>query len=186
MLLLLAGAVLLLLSACSAKTGSTANQKTAEVGAGMGGPQMTVHISPQAINTKPKPPDLSTPQSAVRSYLDWVSYAYRIGQSDVASPTMGPDENVRVDAYVQYNFQSKKLLDQQLMSVTFGKPSTGATSTTVPASEKWTYHYSSIEQGNKTLGGPYAASYDTVYTVIHTKSGWQVYSVKATPRGAVK
>ena len=124
---------------------------------------------------------------AVRSYLDWTSYAYRIGQSVVATAVMTPYEEVRVDAYNQYNIEQKRLIDQRLTSITFGKPSVGTTSTRVPAVENWTYSYLSIATGNKVLSGPFTVSYDSTYTVVKNKAGaWQVDSVLATAKGTVK
>ncbi len=166
-------------------TGSSDASKT--VGAHMAGPAAEVHISQAAIAARPKPWVLTTPESAVRSYLDWTSYAYRIGQSSFATATMSSYEEVRVDSYVQYNIEQKRLMDQTLKSITFGTPSVGSTSTLVPAKEQWTYRYVSTETGNKTVGGPYSASYDTTYTVVKSKNGnWVVDSVKASPQGTVK
>jgi hypothetical protein len=94
---------------------------------------------------------------------------------------------VRVDSYVQYNIEQKRLIDQTLKSITFGTPRVGSTSTLVPTKEQWTYRYVSTETGNKTVGGPYSASYDTTYTVVKAKNGnWVVDSVKASPQGTVK
>jgi len=153
----------------------------------MGGPPVDVNITPEVLASKPKAPVLSTPESAVRSYLDWISYSYRTGVSSASSSTMTPSEGVRVDAYTQLNLQRKALLDQTLVSITFGKPSVGTTSTLLPAKEKWTYNYLSIAIGNKVLEGPYTANYDTTYTVVKGSKGvWQVDSVKATPLDPVK
>lgn len=180
------------LTGCSSAgqgTGASAGSSnaTSPLGTHMAGPAIDVHVSPEAIATRPAPWVLTTPQSAVRSYLDWTSYAYRIGSSDVARPTMSPDEAVRVDSYNQYNVENKKLIDQTLTSITFGKPSVGSTSTLVPAHETWTYRYVSIQTAGKTIAGPYTASYDSAYTVVKSKNGdWTVVSVQATPHGRVK
>ena len=99
---------------------------------------------------------------------------------------MGSDEAVRVDSYTQYNIEKQRMLDQTLTAITFGKPSVGATSTLVPATEQWTYRYISIKRGNASVGGPYTASYDTTYTVVKGKQGWTVYSVAAKANGTVK
>ena len=153
----------------------------------MAGPAALVHVSEAAVKATPPRWVLTTPESAVQSYLDWTSYAYRVGQSVTASATTGPGEQVRIDSYVQYNIEQKRLIDQKLDSIVFGKQSSGTTSTLVPAKEKWTYSYLSTSQGNKVVGGPYTATYDTVYTVIKNKNGdWVVASVKATPKGTVK
>jgi hypothetical protein len=100
---------------------------------------------------------------------------------------MSPNEGVRVDSYTQYNIEKKRLMDEKLTSITFGAPSVGTTSTLVPAKEQWVYSYLSTAQGNKPVGGPYTASYDTTYTVVKTKKGvWLVDSVQAKANGTVK
>jgi hypothetical protein len=185
----LAFVALLAASGCSGgkSTSTGSSQTSATVGANMAGAVTDVHVTAEALADKPQPWVLTTPESAVRSYLDWTSYAYRIATSDVASPTMGPDETVRVDSYIQYNLQKNQVIDQTLASITFGTPSVGSTSTLLPAKEKWTYRYVSIKTAGKTVGGPYSASYDTVYTVAKSATGvWQVFSVKATPQGTIK
>ena len=188
----LACAALLASTGCSggttgANSGPGSKEATSAPVRGMGGPAVDVNITPEVLASKPKAPVLSTPESAVRSYLDWTSYAYRIGVYAVATSTMTPSEGVRVDAYTQLNLQRKVLLDQTLVSIAFGKPSVGTTHTLLPAKEKWTYNYLSIAIGNKVLEGPYTANYDTTYTVVKGSKGvWQVDSVKATPLDPVK
>jgi len=153
----------------------------------MAGPAVDVKVTQQALDSKPKPWVLSTPESAVRSYLDWVSYAYRIAQSNQAVPTMSAEEEVRVDSYVQYNLQQGRLIDQTLKSITFGKPSIEGSRATIPAKEKWTYRYVSINEAGKTLEGPLSASYDVTYTLMKNDEGvWVVDSVKAESQGKVK
>jgi hypothetical protein len=156
------------------------------VGAHMAGQRTTIHISSAALEAKPKPWVLKTPEDAVRSYLDWTAYSFRIGTSDVATATMSGNQWVRTDAYIQFNLEQKRLIDETLTSLTVGKASVGPTSTLVPAKELWSYRYASTDQGNKTVGGPYTASYDTTYTVVKKKGVWVVDSVKATPHGTVK
>ena len=152
----------------------------------MAGPSQQVIISKQALANKPKPWILSTPESAVRSYIDWTSYAYRIASSDVATPTMGAKLAVRVDSYTQYNLEKSRVIDQTLKSIIFGTPSVGSTSTLLPAKEDWTYRYVSIKTVGQTIGGPYSISYDTVYTVVKTDKGWVVDSIKVKALGTVK
>jgi len=153
----------------------------------MAGPAVDVHVTQAAVDARPTPWVLSTPASAVRSYLDWTTYAYRTGQSAVAQMTMTSYEEVRVDSYCQYNIQQKRLIDQKLESLVLGTPVKEATCTLVPAQEKWTYSYLSIDTGNKRVGGPYTASYDSTYTVVKSATGdWLVDSVQATPKGTVK
>jgi len=181
---------LLVVTGCSSSPAGSpggSSVATPTTGAHMAGPAVDVHVTPEALASKPEPAVLTTPESAVRSYLDWTSYAYRIGQSSVATPTMTTYEEVRVDSYVQYNLQQLRLIDQTLKSITFGKPSVGATSTIVPAHEQWTYRYVSIETAGKTIAGPYSAAYDSIYTVAKSKKGtWAVDSVTATAVGTVK
>lgn len=165
-------------------TGSTT--ATGTKGANMAGAQQDVFISQAAINARPVPWDLSTPQRAIASYLAWTSYAYRTATSSYATPTMGPDQGVRVDSYIQLNLQQSRLLDQHLDSLTFGTASKTGTSTLVPAKEKWTYSYLSIAKGAKVLGGPFSASYETTYTLSKTAKGWVVMSIAVTPIGTVK
>jgi hypothetical protein len=187
----LACVALLGMAGCSggtsgARTIAGSSNASGTVGANMAGVQMEVHISQQALNTMPGARVLTTPESAARSYLAWTSYAYRIAQSVVATPTMGADEAVRIDSYIQYNLEKKRLLDQSLQSITFRKPSIEGTRTLVPTKEKWTYRYISIDAGNKVLGGPYSASYDATYTIVKTARGWVVDSAKAKSVGEIK
>jgi len=183
-------AAVFMVSGCSnaptAPAGSA--EPTSAVGAAMAGPVVDVNISQLALAAKPAPPDQTSPESAVRSYLDWTSYAYRIAQSSVAVPTMTSLEEVHVDAYVQLNLQRSRLIEQTLDSITFGTPSAGATSTIVTAKEQWTYSYLSIEAGNKVLGGPHTVSYDTTYTLVKdaARGVWLVDSVEAKALGPVK
>ena len=186
----LACVALLVVAGCSGSqgtgpsSGSSDASKTA--GAHMAGPAAEVHVTQEALASKPQPWVLTTPESAVRSYLAWTSYAYRIGQSSFATATMSSYEEVRVDSYVQYNIQKSRLIDQTLKSITFGKANLEGARAIVPAKEQWTYRYVSIDTGNKTLAGPYSASYDTTYTVVKSGKRWVVDSVKAKNLGTVK
>jgi len=153
----------------------------------MAGPAIDVHVTPEVVAARPEPWVLTTPESAVRSYLAWTSYAYRIATSDVATRTMSADETVRVDSYIQYNLENSRLIDQALASIVFGKPAVESTHTLVPTKEQWTYSYLSLDVGNNTLAGPYSASYDSTYTVVKTKNGdWVVDSVAVQAVGTVK
>jgi hypothetical protein len=184
---------LLALTGCSGTTqGASPGAGSAEAtkvapGYGMGGPPVEVNVSQAVLDAKPKPPVQTTPESAVRSYLDWTTYAFRIGVSAVATPTETGPEDVRVDSYIQINLQRARVIDQKLESITFGKQSVGSTSTLVPAKEKWTYSYLSIASGNALLSGPFTVRYDSTYTVVKDSKGvWLVDSVKATPLDTVK
>jgi hypothetical protein len=166
--------------------GSQDSTGLAGMGEHMAGAQEDVHVSASAIAAQPANSKYDTPEDAIRSYLDWTSYVYRIGQSDAATPAMSASEYIRVDAYNQYNLQEKRLIDQQLTSIVFGKPSVSTSSTVVPAHEVWSYKYLAITQGNPVSGGPYTATYDTTYTVIKKNGKWLVDSVTAKAKGTVK
>jgi hypothetical protein len=171
----------------STTTGIASSETTDVASAHMAGPPVEVHVPQSAVDAAPGSWDLSSPVSAVKSYLAWVTYADRIGQSTVASPTMSANEEVRVDSYIQFYLEKSRLIDQRLASITFGHASTGATSTLVPTNESWTYSYLSVAEGNAVVGGPYAASYDATYTVVERPDGsWVVDLVTAKARDAVK
>jgi len=189
-LLGLAGAVLVAVSGCSGgSTGASAGSATSSptAGAHMAGPAADVYVTQAAVDARPKSVNLKTPEAAVRSYLDWTTYAYRTGQSALAAPTMSSYEEVHVDSYIQYNIEKSRLVDQKLTSITFGKSSVEGTRTLVPTVEDWTYSYLSTALGNKVLDGPFTAAYDVTYTVIVSQNGdWVVDSVNAKPKGTVK
>ena len=178
-------AALLLSGGCGTKA-KPAEQPDTRKGYGMGGVEQDIAVLQSTIDAKPASPDLSTPEAAVRSYLDWASYAYRIGESDVATQTMTPNQLVKVDAFNQYNLQEKQLIDQTLESIKFGKTKVRNSSATLPATEKWTYRYVSISVAGKTLRGPYKATYKTTYTLVKEKKDWRVDSISVVPVGEVK
>jgi hypothetical protein len=188
----LAAGALSAISGCSGgSSGANESAKSTEassaVGRNMAGPSQKVVISKQAIAAKPQPWVLDTPEEAVRSYLNWTSYAYRIAESVVATPTMSDEQEVRVDSYNQLNLQKSQLLDQTLVAITFGKASVEGTRAILPAKEKWKYRYVSISEVGKTVGGPYDASYDTTYTLIKKKGGtWVVDDIAVKATGAIK
>lgn len=136
-----------------------------------------------------KPPataNLSTPENAVRSYLDFISYAYRIGDSDVASHTMGPEELNRVDSYIELDRQRGRKIEQRLDEIVFrAEVPEGADRQLVPATEKWTYRY--IDGLTGAYKGPAKkASFDATYTVERAPGGWLVVSVEATTASGVR
>jgi hypothetical protein len=168
----------------SGTTGST--QPTSTPDLHMAGPAVRVQVTQAALDSKPKPWVLTTPESAVRSYLDWTSYAYRTTQSDVATPTMTGPESIRIDSYIQLNIEQYRLIDQVLLSIAFGKAKATGTSAVLTATEKWVYRYISIQTAGKVLEGPYAASYETTYTLAKSAKGWIVDKVEAKALGEVK
>lgn len=120
----------------------------------------------------------------MRSYLDWTSFGYAMANSEIATMTMTPDEEVRVNSYVQLNKERNRTIDQKLTAFEWrGKPS-GEHTVTLGAIEQWRYRYVSID---KREPGPYAtASYVTTYTVVKTDGDWLVDSVEASATTAVK
>lgn len=138
------------------------------------------------LPAEPEPAVLSGPQDAVGSYLDWISYAYRVGESDVASHTMSAEESVRVDSYVQLNKEQGRIIDQRLVSFEPATDSVEATRATIGARERWEYRYLSPD-GRRAISRVYRVSYDTTYTVVEREPGvWVVDSVEAKALGEVK
>jgi hypothetical protein len=186
-MLVFALAAVLALSGCSSKGSSKNAGSNGQNGQNMAGPAQKVIVSRKALENAPSPFVLSSPEATVRSYLDWTSYAYRIAESRVATPTMSPAQGVRVDSYLQLNLEKSQLLDQTLDSITFGKASTGTTNTLLPATEHWTYRYVSIKEVDKTLRGPFKATYADTYVLVKQKNGdWLVDSVIVKPVSAIK
>lgn len=179
---------LLATAGCSPATTQETKQEPTDTrkGYGMGGVEQQIVIPRSVVENRPAPWDLGTPESAVRSYLDWVSYGYRIGESEVATPTMTPYQLVRVDAYNQMQLQKGRLIDQSVKSIVFGKASADVTRTLLPAKERWKYRYVSIKKAGETLQGPYDASYETTYTLVKTKNGWLVDDIEVKTLGTVK
>lgn len=133
---------------------------------------------------KPAAPDLSTPESAVRAYTDWISYSYRTLDSDAASPTCSPAEAVRVDSYVEYNRQQGRAIEQQLVSAEYEPVLIGSSKATVTGSEQWEYRYLD-PAATAYLGSTRAASYEVTYTVVPKgPSTWVVDSVRASSPGS--
>ena len=178
---LLTAVVGLGLVACSPRTPAT-------TGSTSGGTEHMGKVvpAPDKVTGAPHAPDLRSPTSAVRSYLAWTSFAYRIGYSDIATKTMGPEEEVRVDSYLQLNRQQNKRLDQTLKSIDARAVSQEGTRAIVAAHEAWVYHYTSDTDPPKSLTPEYTASYDTTYTLGKVGPTWVVKSVDAKPLGEVK
>lgn len=175
------------LTGCGPDTAETSGSTDA-MGAGMAGPVVDVQVTQEALDSRPEAPDLDTPAAAVRSFLGWTSYAYRIAQPSVAAPTMTSNWEVHVDSYIQYNIQKYRVIDQELTSITFGTPIVKNAKTTIlPATETWSYRYVSAETPGKILEGPYTARYDTRYTLVKSDDGdWAVDEVHATALDTVK
>lgn len=150
---------------------------------GCGSPSRAEEIAPDA--TAPEAWDLSEPETAVRSYLDWVSFAYRMANSEIPTSTMTPEEAVRVDAYIQLNRVEGKGIEQHLESLDIVSASKDTTSATVVARESWRYRYFSLET-LAYLSEVLRADYDTTYTLVPGPDGWLVDKVEAVSAAEVQ
>lgn len=164
--------------------------------AGCGGASSTATTSPASAETTPgqfpatrpnpaqapPPPMLREPRSAVYSYQLWISYAYRILNSDVASRTFSPYEEVRVNSYVELNRQEGRAIDQRLLKADVRSERSQGSTATVALREFWVYRYIDTKTGAYKTP-VYNATYDTTYTVVKQKGDWVVESVQAQPVG---
>lgn len=132
---------------------------------------------------QPPPPMLNDPRTAVYSYQLWISYAYRVLKSEVASRTFDSFEEVRVDSYVMYNFQQGRAIDQRLLAAKLKAWESAGSTATVSMHEEWAYRYISTQTGKYTTP-VLKAAYETTYTVVRQKDNWVVHSVEASSSGA--
>jgi hypothetical protein len=129
---------------------------------------------------RPAEADLSTPESAVDSYIEWVSYSYRTADSDASSHTMTLEEGVRVDAYIEFNRQEDRAIEQEIVRFDAPPASVDGTVAVLPAEEEWLYRYIAISTGS--YDGPlHEISYDATYTLVLDGDRWLVDLVEATP-----
>jgi hypothetical protein len=126
---------------------------------------------------------LADPRTAVYSYQLWISYAYRVLNSDVASRTFDSDEEVRVNSYVMYNFQEGRAIDQRLLVAQVKSWQSQGSTATVAMHEEWVYRYISTKTG-RYMSPALNASYETTYTLVRQDGDWVVHSVEATTSGA--
>lgn len=133
---------------------------------------------------EPPPPMLRDPKTAVYSYLIWISYAYRILNSEVATHAFDVWEEVRVNSYVELNRQEGRAIDQRLIKFEPTLVKSEGSTATVSVREEWVYRYISIADGTYS-SKPLAVSYDSTYTVVNTDNkGWLVHKVEAIAVGA--
>lgn len=177
----------ILLSAAVLLTGGCSSKDTGEVAAGGSKPAASASEEPTgeahgedpSLPPEPAAPDLSTPEGAVRSYLAWTTYAYRIADARVALPTMSQKQEDAVKSYVEYNTGKGQVLDQTLQSITFSEPAQTGPRMTVSTHETWTYRYLSAENPEEVIDGPHEITYDVTYTLIESGDGWVVDEVRA-------
>lgn len=175
-----AAVALVTLTACAGGSTDPARQTGASTESTPGAFPGTTPPAP----VTPPPVMNRDPESAVHSYLSWISLAYRLLRSDVASPTFTENEEVRVDSYVEFNRQQGRAIDQRLVGFEVRSTVASELTATVVASEAWRYRYISTATGDYE-GETHAVSYDTTYTVVRGPAGgWRVERVEASPVGA--
>lgn len=129
--------------------------------------------------------DRTTPENAVRAYLDGITFAYRTADSEVASDTYSEMEYVRVDSYIELNRQEGRGIEQTLTAFEI-RDLTGDDSTmTVETYEEWLYRYFSLDDLTY-LSEEMTATYDATYTVVRKDDLWVVDEVKVVPGGEVQ
>lgn len=134
----------------------------------------------------PPAPTLTDPVAAVYSYTDWISYAYQVSDSDVATHTFTSFEEVRVNSYVQYNLLEGRTIDQRLVDADYVVVESTPQTATVTGTEQWRYRYTSSDRTEYT-SEPLEISYEVTYTVVQDETGrWLVDKVRAQAPGGGK
>lgn len=109
-----------------------------------------------------------------------------MADSDLATQTMTPAEEVRVDSYVQLNREKGRVIDQRLTSFEPGEVTIEATRALASARETWEYRYVAGD-GKRVLTPVYVAHYETTYTVVAVSPGrWLVERVDARALDGLK
>lgn len=164
----------LMLAGCGGDAGSTDKPGSAETS-----------LSADQLRgpTTPPPLKLDTPEAAVRSYLSYITLAYYILDSDVATQTLTPEEEVRVNSYVQLNKEQGRAIDQTLTDFKIEDVRSQGDTATVTVEEAWEYRY--IDFVEKKYSSPkYEVEYQTTYTVTRDDDGlWRVAKVQAVALG---
>lgn len=130
--------------------------------------------------TPPARADTSDERAATLSFLQWMAYAYRMADSNVASATMTPQQAVRIDSYIELNRQKGQLLEQRLVSFDVRSVRRKGRTSTLTARELWRYRYVDLSTGQYRTA-PAEASYATTYTLVRASAGWLVDRVEASP-----
>lgn len=133
----------------------------------------------------PPPPMLTKPETSVYSYMVWISYAYKVLDSTVATHAFSAWAEPRVSAYVEYNRQEGRALDQYPALVEYTDVRTEDGTATVTTNETWFYRYIDIQTGD--YSSPiYSAQYEGTYTLIREEEGWLVRDVDVVALAEVK
>lgn len=134
-------------------------------------------LSPPVV---PRALDLSSPEAAVRTYVAYTNFAYRMVNSDLASQAATPYEGVRVDSFIELNKEKDQGIEQTLVKSSARSTSQEGTRTLIAVTEEWRYRYFSISKREYT-SPMYTASYDATYTAVKDAKGWIVDKVDANP-----
>lgn len=134
----------------------------------------------------PEYTDLSTPEDSVRTYLAWISHAYRVMDSQVAWDYMTSWEFVRVDAYLQKNMSESRGIDQRLQRFEITQVTGSETTKSVDTYEDWSYWY--FGPDGLPISEELTATYTNRYTVVRDagRNVWLVDEVDAVPKGEVE
>lgn len=134
----------------------------------------------------PEYTDLSTPEEAVRTYLAWISHAYRVKDSQVAWDYMTSWEFVRVDAYLQKNLAESRGIDQRLQHFEVTQVTGSETTKSVDTYEDWSYWY--FGPDGLPISEELTATFTNRYTVVRDtgRNVWLVGKVYAVPKGEVE
>lgn len=180
-LVLVAVLLMPLLAGCEGISGKGAPEDTAVRSEELTPGEFPDKMPPDPV--EPPPPMLRDPETAVFSYLLWISFAYRTLNSEIATHAFSEWEEVRVSSYVELNRQESRAIDQRLIDFQPEVVRTEGETATVAAREEWVYRYISTSDGSYSSPA-HTASYNTTYTVVNKEGkGWLVDKVEATPVG---
>jgi len=119
----------------------------------------------------------ATPEEAVETYLEWLTFAYRYADSEVATPTMTADMAQRVSYYITMNLSADRVLNQRLDSFEIVEVENQNEIALVKTKEAWTFNYLSPQTGE--FGDDFEVTYSVRYTVIVINGMWRVQNVAA-------
>jgi len=136
---------------------------------------------------KPRPADLSSPESAARSYADWAAYALAVGDARSAKATMTEGAATllqrQIDSGKQLNFQQlKRLFDFAVDARTDEK--NGSVALTV----KETWQSARVPLSSKLTSRDAGTTEElqVVYRLKKGSDGWQVDRVVTVSRKTIK